>query len=372
MYNSLIKLRRKDFVMDLQIIQNTIDYIEENIKSDICISELCDMASFSQGYYAREFQKEVGMTINQYILQRKMLNAISDIYQGGKIIDVALEYGFETHAGFYKAFVREFGETPTQYLKKYKVRAPYKVNVLRGENTEEYISKFSDKVKVYEEGRPQYSVELIDFIIQNEKISAETCIGEFGSGTGKFTKQLLEYGTTVYGIEPNVHMQVEAKKNLSTFKKFIPINGTAEDSRLGDKSVDFIVAAQAYHWFSVHSFKKECKRILKDKGNVYLIWNLRDTSEFVNQKSFEIYKKFCPNFKGFGGGIQEHDPRIRQLFDDKYKYVEFSYPLFYDRETFISRSLSGTYSLKEGDRYYQRYLAELTQLFDGAVALTKF
>lgn len=52
--------------MDLQIIQNTIDYIEENIKSDICVSELCEIAGFSKGYYAREFQKEVGMTINQY------------------------------------------------------------------------------------------------------------------------------------------------------------------------------------------------------------------------------------------------------------------------------------------------------------------
>ena len=350
--------------MYLHIIQNSINYIEDNIKADISLRELAEMAGFSQFYYAKIFQKELGMTINQYILHRKMLNAICDIHRGGKIIDVALEYGFETHAGFYKAFVREFGETPTQYLKNSQIREPYKVNILKKENIEECVRKFSDIVKVYEEGRPSYSMDFIKFLYEEQGVSSSSSIGEFGSGTGKFTKQLLERGSKVYGIEPNQNMQEEAKNNLHAFENFIPINGSAEFSGLGENSVDFITVAQAFHWFSVNDFKKECEKILKDKGKVYLIWNLRDMSEFVNQKSYDIYKKYCPNFKGFGGGIQKHDTRIRQFFDNKYMYKEFSHPLFYDKDTFISRSLSGTYSLKIGDQNYQRYIDELTQLFD--------
>lgn len=61
--------------MDLQIIQNSIDYIEENIKTNISVSELCEMAGFSQFYYAKYFQKELGMTINQYILHREIYKA---------------------------------------------------------------------------------------------------------------------------------------------------------------------------------------------------------------------------------------------------------------------------------------------------------
>ena len=350
--------------MDLQTIQKTIDYIEDNIKADLSIKELAEMEGFSQVYYAKIFQKELGMTISQYILHRKMLNAIYDIHRGGKIIDVALEYGFETHAGFYKAFLREFGETPTQYLKNSQIREPYKVNILKKENIEECVEKFSDIVRVYEEGRPSYSMDFIKFLYEEQGVSPSSSIGEFGSGTGKFTKQLLERGSKVYGIEPNLNMQEEAKNNLNAFGNFIPINGSAESSGLGGNSVDLITVAQAFHWFSVNDFKKECDRILKDNGKVYLIWNLRDMNEFVNQKSYDIYKKYCPDFKGFGGGIQNHDTRIRQFFDNKYTYKEFIHPLFYDKDTFISRSLSGTYSLKTGDRNYQRYLDELSQLFD--------
>lgn len=350
--------------MDLQTIQKTIDYIEDNIKADLSIKELAEMEGFSQVYYAKIFPKELGMTISQYILHRKMLNAIYDIHRGGKIIDVALEYGFETHAGFYKAFLREFGETPTQYLKNSQIREPYKVNILKKENIEECVEKFSDIVRVYEEGRPSYSMDFIKFLYEEQGVSPSSSIGEFGSGTGKFTKQLLERGSKVYGIEPNLNMQEEAKNNLNAFGNFIPINGSAESSGLGGNSVDLITVAQAFHWFSVNDFKKECDRILKDNGKVYLIWNLRDMNEFVNQKSYDIYKKYCPDFKGFGGGIQNHDTRIRQFFDNKYTYKEFIHPLFYDKDTFISRSLSGTYSLKTGDRNYQRYLDELSQLFD--------
>ena len=350
--------------MDLQVIQNTIDYIEENIKANICIGELCEKAGFSQFYYTKYFQKEVGMTISQFILHRKMLNAIYDISRGRKIIDAALEYGFGTHAGFYKAFVREFGETPTQYLRKNQIKEPYKVNVLKKEIIEECINKFSDRVKVYEDGRPSYSLDLIKFLYEEQGMSSDSSIAEFGSGTGKFTKQLLDQGSKVYGIEPNENMQNEAKINLYGYDRFIPINGSAEYSVLRESSVDFITAAQAFHWFSVNTFKKECKRIIKDKGKVYLIWNIRDMGELVNQKSFDIYKRYCPDFKGFGGGIQMHDVRIRQFFEDKYKYREFTHPLFYNKESFLSRSLSGSYSLRAENRKYHRYLNELMQLFD--------
>lgn len=62
------------------------------------------------------------------------MNAIYEISQGEKMIEVALAYGFETHAGFYKAFVRELGCTPTQYMKKGKVRKPYRVELLKEEH----------------------------------------------------------------------------------------------------------------------------------------------------------------------------------------------------------------------------------------------
>ena len=97
--------------MNREIIQKSLDYIEENLKCEITARELCERAGFSLFHYYRLFHTAVGMPVMQYILRRKLLNAIYEISRGEKMIDVALAYGFETHAGFYKAFVRELGCT---------------------------------------------------------------------------------------------------------------------------------------------------------------------------------------------------------------------------------------------------------------------
>ena len=69
----------------------------------------------------------------QYILRRKLLHGIYDISKGNQMIDVAMQYGFDTYAGFYKAFKRELGYTPSEFLKKYKVKEPYHINLIKEE-----------------------------------------------------------------------------------------------------------------------------------------------------------------------------------------------------------------------------------------------
>ena len=83
---------------NLDIIQNSIDYIEENLKTEIAAQELADKANFSLFYYYRLFQTAVGMPIMQYIVRRKLLHAIYEISHGNKMIDIAMSYGFDTYA----------------------------------------------------------------------------------------------------------------------------------------------------------------------------------------------------------------------------------------------------------------------------------
>ena len=86
--------------------------------------------------------------------------------------------------------------------------------------------------------------------------------------------------------------------------------------------------------------------------------------EKLNQELYDIYKKYCNNFKGFSGGIVKDDERINKFFDGKYEYVEYDNPLFFDKNKFIARSLSGSYSLKEGDDKYEEYLKEIIDVFN--------
>ncbi len=80
------KIRGADEMNNLDVIQDSIDYIEDNLKTDITAQELADRA---------------------------------------------LKYGFDTYAGFYKAFVREFEYTPKQLLKEYRLNKPYRICLLK-------------------------------------------------------------------------------------------------------------------------------------------------------------------------------------------------------------------------------------------------
>lgn len=223
---------------------------------------------------------------------------------------------------------------------------------------------FSGLAQQYELGRPNYAEEFIDTLYSKYGFGQKSVIADIGSGTGKLAKQLLDRGSFVYCVEPNADMRKAAADALEGYEKLRIVDGTATETGLDRQSVDFVTTAQAFHWFDPELFKRECRRILRREGTAFLIWNIRDRLDKVNQLSFEIYSEYCPGFRGFGGGIQKDDKRIQQFFDNQYEYLEFPYHLFYNRSQFISRSLSGSYSLKPGDKRYKEYIEALTALYD--------
>ena len=55
----------------------------------------------------------MGITLKDYVTRRKLVKASEIIVSGYRVIDAALQYGWETHAGFTKAFKKEFGFSPS-------------------------------------------------------------------------------------------------------------------------------------------------------------------------------------------------------------------------------------------------------------------
>ncbi len=224
--------------------------------------------------------------------------------------------------------------------------------------------KFSGRAEDYTKGRPGYPQKLFDCLYNDFAFSFHSTIADIGAGAGKFSEYLLEQGSKVFLVEPNDDMLGVAKKELSVYSNAFFINGTADTTGLDDNSVDFVTAAQAFHWFDAQKFKNECKRILKPDGMVVLIWNTRDVNSAFNVKSYEIYKKYCPSFKGYHGGMKDDDERITDFFDNNLKKLIFENPIEFTKEKFITRSLSASYSLKSGDNNFEKYIKELENLFD--------
>ena len=78
------------------------------------------MANYSTGHFYRLFAQAMDSSIANYILKRRLDHALIEISSGRKAVNVVLEYGFDTYAGFYKAFVKMYGCSPKKYLNLYK------------------------------------------------------------------------------------------------------------------------------------------------------------------------------------------------------------------------------------------------------------
>lgn len=224
--------------------------------------------------------------------------------------------------------------------------------------------KFSGKAAVYAKARPSYAPEFIDWLYGDVGMTPASVVADIGSGTGIFSKAMLEKGNTVYGVEPNKDMRRTAESTLPVFSNFHSIDGTAKNTTLEANSVDFITVAQAFHWFDADSFKVECKRILKPSGKVILVWNSRVSESNLVKENAVICKKYCPNFKGFSGGLEHIDGSINKFFDNGFEVKRFKNDLQVDKAKFIERSLSASYALNETDSDYKSYIFELKKLFN--------
>lgn len=117
-----------------EIIQTVIDYIDDNLNAEFTVDDLCDFAGYSYVHLCRLFSLYVGMSPKEYITRRKLLFAVYEMSSGVSKIDIAMHYGFNTYAGFYKAFKREFCCSPSEFIKSYIGSKPYKMNILQEEH----------------------------------------------------------------------------------------------------------------------------------------------------------------------------------------------------------------------------------------------
>ena len=118
------------------ILQEILHHIDLHIKEKLSVEKLAKRAGFSPYHFCRVFQWGVGYSIMEYVRKRRLAFAAADLGTGKLIIDIAFEYGYETHTGFTKAFRSHFGSTPEAYRKHAYVDVP-KLPVL--ERTKQYV-----------------------------------------------------------------------------------------------------------------------------------------------------------------------------------------------------------------------------------------
>lgn len=235
-------------------------------------------------------------------------------------------------------------------------------------------ARFSDRVENYVRYRPGYPPEVLELLRAECGLRPRHIAADIASGTGVFTRLLLENGNSVFAVEPNAAMREMGIQQLESLgsNRLVSVAGTAEETTLHSASVDFVTAAQAAHWFDLPRARAEFVRILRPEGWCVLIWNERETTSTPFLQDYEqllltygtdyeevrherttamIHEFFAP------ASCQERVYSLRQQFD---------------YEGLAGRLLSSSYAPLEGHTSYEPMMQELQRIFrahakDGAV-----
>lgn len=107
----------------LKAYNNVMRYIEAHLADDIDPDQLSQLALTSRGLFPRVFAAISGMTLGEYIRNRRLSESAKMLRQGEKVIDVAIAFRYESADAFSAAFKRFHNVTPSQV----KTGAPFRI-----------------------------------------------------------------------------------------------------------------------------------------------------------------------------------------------------------------------------------------------------
>lgn len=235
--------------------------------------------------------------------------------------------------------------------------------------------RFSGRMESYKKFRPDYPDELVPFLTQKFPQPPPLQVADVGSGTGIFTRRLLDGGHEVFAVEPNSDMRSVAEKDLGSRPLFHSVAATAEETGLPTASLDLINVAQAFHWFDPVQTGAEFRRLLKPTGFTALIWNNRET-ESAFGRAYEKFLLDCStDYRQVRAQHEAVNARIPAFFETpSFHHDTFSNEQRLTEDALQGRFFSTSYCPPPGTPQLHAALEKLSDLFhrhqqDGIVSM---
>jgi ubiquinone/menaquinone biosynthesis C-methylase UbiE len=224
--------------------------------------------------------------------------------------------------------------------------------------------RFSSRVGNYVRYRPSYPLAVLDLLKTECGLTGASVIADIASGTGIFTRMLLQNGNRVFGVEPNADMRHAAEEFLRSYSHFTSIAGTAEATTLADHSVDLVTAAQAAHWFDREKARREFIRIGKPGAWTVLLWNERRTDSTAFLRAYEkLLVEYGTDYQDVRS--ERTTQQIETFFAPaQFQVRTFDYQQEFDCPALEGRLLSSSYTPQTGDSRYEPMVRELRRMFD--------
>jgi AraC family transcriptional regulator len=136
-------------------INNVLNHISAHLDGDLSLETLAGIAHFSPFHFHRIFKDVVGQTLNQVVNRARLEHAAKLMRSDPRLraLDAALRCGYESAAGFSRAFKKQYGLSPRQWDR----RSPLQ----------------DRKIEQVDHGFPVYTMETLQEFAQNQRVRVE-------------------------------------------------------------------------------------------------------------------------------------------------------------------------------------------------------
>ncbi len=100
---------------DQNLYSDILEYINDNLNKELSLEYLAGEFLVSKYHIAHIFKKNIGISIHQYIMKKRLTACKKAILSNLSISKSYLMFGFKDYSSFYRAFKKEFGISPKEY-----------------------------------------------------------------------------------------------------------------------------------------------------------------------------------------------------------------------------------------------------------------
>lgn len=259
--------------------EKAIIYMETHLDENISVHEVAKASGYSYYHFTRIFQSVLGESIGNYIQKRRLSSASQKLlYSDRKIIDIAMESGFDSSESFSRAFKNVYQVSPSVYRQN-------RLNVFLGNKTminREFLHHISSNITI----QPQIK-----------------CIGEIYVAGIRGTAALdnlfslwEQFGEKLGGI-PHKHLSTRTF-GVCEYLDNIPVANYdmeltevigVEVTSFGNMPTDIIVKTIPAGKYAVFTHKGSLSDILKTYQYIWGTWAMLTSETIDNRDDFELY-----------------------------------------------------------------------------------
>ena len=96
------------------------NYIYEHLSDDLSLNVISRDLYVNKYYISHVFQETTGMSVHQYIIKRRLAACCEAILEGEQATKICMQFGFNDYSSFYRAFKKEYGKSPAEYVRDNK------------------------------------------------------------------------------------------------------------------------------------------------------------------------------------------------------------------------------------------------------------